>query len=207
VRARGPPGSWITRGSLLAAGLPRVAPQPTYQADIIGEFPLLIRVLRWKITAPIEVSTADLATILGVTARRVAQLVEEKVLVRTARGMFDLGESVRSYMSYREGKLAAKLGAGPLYEAKRRYLEARARNSELDAQRRTGEMVPAAQIEASFAAVATAVRSALLAVPKACAARLGMTKGVVEAEALLREAIQEALSELSLTEVRIDGQA
>jgi phage terminase Nu1 subunit (DNA packaging protein) len=159
-----------------------------------------------KMSGPIEVSTAQLAEAFGVTTRRVAQLVEERVLVRTSRGTFDLGESVRSYLSYRESKLAAKLGGGPLHEAKRRYLEARTRAAELAAEERTGKLVPASQVEASFAAIATAVRSALLSLPKVCAARLGMTKGVVEAEALLRAAVEEALSELSRSKVSIDGQ-
>jgi phage terminase Nu1 subunit (DNA packaging protein) len=157
-----------------------------------------------KTSAPIEASTAQIAAIFGITTRRIAQLVEERVLVRTARGTFDVGEAVRGYMSYREEKLASKLGAGPLHEARRRYLEARTKAAELLAEERTGKLVPASQVEASFAAIATAVRSALLSLPKTLAVRLGMVKGVVEAESLLRNAIEEALRELSLTKVRVE---
>jgi len=158
-----------------------------------------------KTSAP-EVSTSELAAIFGITTRRIAQLVEERVLVRTSRGAFDLGEAVRGYMSYREGKLAVKLGAGPLHEAKRRYLEARTKAAELAADERVGRLVPASQVEASFAAIATAVRSALLSLPKVCAARLSLVQGVVETEKLLRAAIEEALTELSTTKVTVDGQ-
>jgi len=158
-------------------------------------------------SAPIEVSTADLAKVFGISTRRIAQLVEERVLVRTARGMFDLGEAVRSYLSYREQRLAVKLGAGPLHEARRRYLEARTRTAELAAEERVGKLVPADQVEASFAAVVTAVRSHLLAVPAKVAARAGMCKTAVEVKALLQAEIAEALSELALTKVSVNGQA
>jgi phage terminase Nu1 subunit (DNA packaging protein) len=157
-----------------------------------------------KPSAPVELSTAQLADAFGITTRRIAQLVEERVLVRSGRGMFDLGESVRSYMSYREAKLAGKLGAGPLHEAKRRYLEARTKAAEILAEERTGKLVPADQVEASFAAVAGAVRSALLALPKTLAVRIGMVQGVVEAEKLLRAGVEEALSELALTKVQVE---
>jgi phage terminase Nu1 subunit (DNA packaging protein) len=160
-----------------------------------------------KKTSGLEVSTSQFAEAFGITTRRIAQLVEERILVRTSRGTFDLGESVRSYLSYRESKLATKLGAGPLHEAKRRYLEARTKAAELAAEERVGSLVLASQVEASFAAIATAVRSALLSLPRVLAVRLGMVQGVVATEALLREAIEEALTELSATKVTVDGQA
>jgi phage terminase Nu1 subunit (DNA packaging protein) len=157
-----------------------------------------------KPSGPIEVSTAQLAEVFGITTRRIAQLAEERVLVRTARGTFDLGEAVRAYMSYRERNLAVKLGAGPLHEARRRYLEARTKAAEILAAERVGALVPASQVEQSFAAIATAVRSALLSLPKVMAARIGMTKNIVEAEGMLRAAIEEALLELSATKVRVE---
>ena len=157
-----------------------------------------------KKTSGLEVSTSQFAEAFGITTRRIAQLVEERILVRTSRGTFDLGESVRSYLSYRESKLATKLGAGPLHEAKRRYLEARTKAAEILAEERTGKLVPADQVEASFAAVAGAVRSALLALPKTLAVRIGMVQGVVEAEKLLRAGVEEALSELALTKVQVE---
>jgi phage terminase Nu1 subunit (DNA packaging protein) len=155
----------------------------------------------------LEVSTSDLATILGVSSRRVAQLVEEKILIRTARGTFDLGEAVRNYVAYRERRIAARLGAGEMHKARQRYLLARAKNAEIAAEERIGKLVPADQVETSFVAIAGAVRSHLLAIPAKVAARAGMCKTAVEVKALLQAEITEALSELALTKVSIDGQA
>ena len=48
-----------------------------------------------------EVSTADLATVLGVTERRVQQLATTGVLDRLAHGTWNLPHSVQAFIGYR----------------------------------------------------------------------------------------------------------
>lgn len=51
-----------------------------------------------KITAETEVSSAELACVLGITARRVRQLSEDGQLLKSDVGRFKLAESVRRYI-------------------------------------------------------------------------------------------------------------
>lgn len=52
---------------------------------------------------PKQVTTADLAVLLGITAMRVKQLVAEGVVPRAAPGRFDLAEAVQAYIKYKSG--------------------------------------------------------------------------------------------------------
>ena len=48
-----------------------------------------------KIDAEAEVSTTELAAILGVTARRVQQMAQDGTIVPVRRGYFQLGDAVQ----------------------------------------------------------------------------------------------------------------
>jgi phage terminase Nu1 subunit (DNA packaging protein) len=50
---------------------------------------------------PSKISGNDLAKLLGVTPRRVAQLVDEGVLARTGRGTFDAAQAIQAYTRFR----------------------------------------------------------------------------------------------------------
>jgi hypothetical protein len=60
-------------------------------------------------------------------------------------------------------------------------------------------LVPAADIETSWLAVAGAVRSRLLAVPTRTASRIVALKTPAEAQALLRKEINAALAAIAAT--------
>jgi putative ABC transport system substrate-binding protein len=62
---------------------------------------------------PAKCGTDDLATLLGISVRRVTQLVEKKVLLGEARGSFDTCDSVHRFVAHRETVVAKehRLGA------------------------------------------------------------------------------------------------
>ena len=61
---------------------------------------------------PAKCGTDDLAALLGVTVRRVTQLVEKKVLLGEARGSFDTCDSVHRFVAHRETVVAKEHGLG-----------------------------------------------------------------------------------------------
>ena len=55
---------------------------------------------RIKIDAEAEISTTELAAILGVTARRVQQMAQDGTIVPVRRGYFQLGDAVQRYINF-----------------------------------------------------------------------------------------------------------
>lgn len=53
-----------------------------------------------KITPETEVSTSELACVLGITGRRIRQLAEDGVLDKQGQGKLNLPESVQRYIGY-----------------------------------------------------------------------------------------------------------
>ena len=54
-----------------------------------------------KITASTEVTSTSLASVLGVTARRIRQMTEDGVLETVGKGRYNLRDSVAQYMQYK----------------------------------------------------------------------------------------------------------
>ena len=80
-----------------------------------------------------------------------------------------------------------------------RLTKIKADAAEVEARKVAGELVPAADIQAAWLAVAGAVRSRLLAIPTRTAPRLVALKTAGEAQALLRKEINAALAALAAT--------
>lgn len=90
-----------------------------------------------------EVSTEDLAEILGVTARRIQQLAGAGVLRRQSHGEWVLPESVQSFMEHRLQSEIRKANRGVAAGADR-LKEIKARREELKLAREERELVPLA---------------------------------------------------------------
>ncbi len=53
-----------------------------------------------KITPETEVSTSELACVLGITGRRIRQLAEDGQIEKSSQGKFKLADSVQRYNSF-----------------------------------------------------------------------------------------------------------
>jgi phage terminase Nu1 subunit (DNA packaging protein) len=96
----------------------------------------------------------------------------------------------------------AKAGDGTalsLVAERSRLTKIKADNAELEIRRLAGELVPAADIEAAWLAVAGVVRSRLLLIPSKTAARVVALKTPGEAQALLRKELNAALTAIATT--------
>ena len=88
-----------------------------------------------------EVSTADLAEVLGLGERRVQQLANMKVFRRLAHGEWLLPECVQAYIDHKVKSETARLGKASASGADR-LKEVKARREELKLAREERELVP-----------------------------------------------------------------
>ena len=146
------------------------------------------------------VNAATLGLVLGISRSRVVNLAADGVLPRAGRGLFDLPGCVQSYVKHRVS--LAKAGDGTalsLVAERSRLTKIKADNAELEIRKLAGELVPAADIEAAWLAVASIVRSRLLLIPSKTAARVVALKTPGDAQALLRKELNAALTAIAAT--------
>lgn len=55
---------------------------------------------RERVSAEAEVTTTELAAILGITARRVQQMAQDGTIIPARRGYFQLGDAVQRYINF-----------------------------------------------------------------------------------------------------------
>jgi len=144
-----------------------------------------------------KVTTSDLAAILGLTERRIGQLVLKKILRRESLGTFDLADSVQAFIAHRETVVATEHGVGAYGKARADLYRERAKMARLQRQKLEGELIAKVDIIAMNTAIATVVKTRILAIGSKIAPRLVMIPTPAQIESLLRAEHVEALEELS----------
>ena len=138
--------------------------------------------------------------VLGISRAGVSKLNVDGVLPRAGRGLFDLPACVQAYLRHKLVKAkASDVTAQSLVAERSRLTKIKADAAEVEARKLAGELVPAADIETAWLAVAGAVRSRLLAIPTRTAPRIVALKTPAEAQALLRKEINAALAAIAAT--------
>ena len=124
---------------------------------------------------PGVMTEAELAAFLGLASSRIRTLVRDGVMVRIDKGRYDVGASLRNYLTrLRDG---AVKGGGQVPDemkaAKLRQTEAAAQKIEIQNAAARGELLPASAVASEWAGILRTVRAGLLAVPSRVSARLG----------------------------------
>ena len=70
-------------------------------------------------------STEIIANLLNISARRVEQLTQKKIIPKAGRGVYDLGSTVQSYIRYLQGICSGAIKSGEPSELDKRLLEAK----------------------------------------------------------------------------------
>ena len=147
-----------------------------------------------------SVNAAVLGRVLGISRASVANLATDGILPRADRGLFNLPACVQAYLRHKLVKAkAGDVTAHSLMAERSRLTKIKADAAEVEARKLAGELVPAADIETAWLAVAGAVRSRLLAIPTRTAPRVIGLKTPAEAQALLRKEINAALAAIAAT--------
>lgn len=153
-----------------------------------------------KITDETEVSTTELACVLGITGRRIRQLAEDGQLQKIGNGRFRLADSVQAYI-----RLSA---AGPLDEEEkkmektRRLAEVQFKASKASIEKAkaaelSGSMHRAEDVAAMTEDLVYTIRSALMALPGRLAVDVAAVETPAEASEVIRKEVNKIMRELS----------
>lgn len=123
------------------------------------------------------VTEAELADLLGITAGRVRTLTRDGVIRKAAPARYRLREALRGYAGNLRDKVASsgrpiKQEGNDLKAEKLRLAKHQADKIELQNAQLRRELLPAAEVERTWAGVLRDVRAALLAVGTRCGAVL-----------------------------------
>ncbi|EDS13161.1 hypothetical protein [Anaerotruncus colihominis] len=152
------------------------------------------------ITEDTEVSTTELACILGITGRYVRQMAEDGVLSKVDKGRFLLAESVQKYIKY-TAKDAMNEEDIKLDKAKRTaevtLKASKAQVAKLEAEEMKGKMHRAEDVEAMTSDLVYAIRGALIALPGRLAVDVAAVESPAEASEIIRKEVYKVMRELA----------
>lgn len=151
-----------------------------------------------KITDNTEVSTTELASILGVTARRVQQMAQDGTIVAVKRGRFNLAESVQRYIAFISSKdkdISQQDKARQ--DAEVSIKKAKAVIAVMEAQELQGKMHRSEDVESMTEDLIYAIRGMLVALPGRLAVDTAAAETPAEVSEIIRKEIYKIMSELS----------
>ncbi len=153
-----------------------------------------------KITDETEISTTELTTVLGVTARRVQQLAQDGTLPTVRKGRFLLADSVQRFI---------RLSTAVPVDEEDQKLEKTRRKSEvqikaskamiakLEAEELKGLMHRAEDVAAITEDLVYTVRGALMALPGRLAVDVAACNTSAEASTVIRKEVHKVMRELA----------
>ncbi len=144
-----------------------------------------------KSLADVTAGASELADVLGLTPRRLQQLVDEDVAVRKGRGTYAVAETVRRYVKSLRAEVEEKKQVGPLDAARIEKLAVDRARAEVALARERGEVVPIEWAVAEFERQTRPIRAGLQTLPSNLTQRVvGRDPGEV------RDVIQQVVEDL-----------
>ena len=142
------------------------------------------------------VTGSELATLLGLSDRRVQQLVKENVIRKAKRNTFILIDAIQDYVNYQAGKNLGNYSKGENYqEEKARLTKLQADKADLEVESMSANLVPADDVSRHWYQIITDCKNRLLTVPSKAApivaaeTEAGMVQDIIDD--LMREALEE----------------
>ena len=153
-----------------------------------------------KITDEIDVSSTELATVLGVTVRRVQQLAQDGTLPTVKKGRFLLADSVQRFIRFSS--------AAPVDEEDQKLEKTRRRSevqikaskamvAKLEAEELKGIMHRAEDVAAITEDLVYTIRGALMALPGRLAVDVAACETPAEASNVIRREVNKVMRELA----------
>lgn len=135
----------------------------------------------------------ELATWVGLTARRIVQLVEEGVMVKHGRGQYPLKQNILAYISHLQGLAQRTVGKSELSEEKLLTARIERRRRELEYAQQEGSLITVESHKEAMAEALDLVRSNIRNLPGAIAPRLVGVDDARDVQAILAPAVDDAL--------------
>lgn len=153
-----------------------------------------------KITVDTEVSTTELACVLGVTGRRIRQIAEDGDIEKIGKGRFNLRESVQKYIKFllRDTMSDEDLKLEKTKRTADITLKAsKARIAKMEADELQGKMHRAEDVAAMTEDLIYTIRSALNALPGRIAVDVAAVTSPAEAAEIIRKEVHKVMRELA----------
>lgn len=155
---------------------------------------------RGKLGTDTEVSVAELAALLGLSADRIYQLIRGGILQTVKRGRLLLADSLQRYI--------ATINKEPVSDedmklekvkqtAEATLKHSKAKIAKLEAEELEGKMHRSEDVEAMTADLLYAVRGALIALPGRLAVDVAQAQTAAEASEVIRQEVNKVLKEIS----------
>lgn len=154
---------------------------------------------REKLGTDTEVSVAELAALLGLSADRIYQLIRGGILQTVKRGRLLLADSLQRYI--------ATINKEPVSDedmklekvkqtAEATLKHSKAKIAKLEAEELEGKMHRSEDVEAMTADLLYAVRGALIALPGRLAVDVAQAQTAAEASEVIRQEVNKVLKEI-----------
>ena len=155
---------------------------------------------REKVSAEAEVTTTELAAILGITARRVQQMAQDGTVISVRRGYFQLGDAVQRYINFLSKPQVSE--AEQKLETARKQSEAqlklsKAQLAKMEVEELKGRLHRSEDVEAFTEDLIYTIRSALLSLPGRLSVDVAATSSPAEASERIRKEVHAIMRELS----------
>lgn len=148
----------------------------------------------------IEVNADQLAAALGVSVRRISQLYQEGIAIKTKPGRYDLIQTNKNYIeTFKKPEKAQDMKTLELatMAEKLRHEQQKRKKTELQVKQIEKNLLNASAVEKVWGDMATVVRTRLLAIPSKISAQLLMIDEQATAQNILRREISDVLNELA----------
>ncbi|WP_298031643.1 hypothetical protein [uncultured Dysosmobacter sp.] len=153
-----------------------------------------------KITEDTEVNTTELASVLGLSGRRVQQMIQDGTLLTVAKGRLRLADAVQRYIKFISTDPVDEEDAK--IEKGRRKAEATMKASKatiarLEAQELQGKMHRSEDVAAMTEDLIYTIRGALNALPGRLAVDIVTANTPAEASEIIRKEVYKVMRELA----------
>ena len=148
----------------------------------------------------IEVNTEQLAAALGVSVRRISQLYQEGIAIKTKPGRYDLIQTNKNYIeTFKKPEKETDVKKIELATSveKLKHEQAKRKKTELQVKQLEKNLLSAAAVEKVWCDMATVIRTRLMAIPSKISAQLLMIDEQATAQNILRREISDVLNELA----------
>lgn len=152
-----------------------------------------------KLTKDTMVTLPELASLLGVTGRRIQQLVQDGKMSSDGKGKYPLFANVQAFIEEKTKEREEKKSKDEIDRIKSETAikKARATIATMEAQELLGKMHRSEDVQAMTEDLLYAVRNALLALPGRLAVETAAASEPKETSVLIRDEVYQIMGELA----------
>ena len=146
-----------------------------------------------------EIQARYFASMLGLSVERLSQLIKSDVIHKNARGRYTIN-CVTEYVAWIRAKAMSRNSqslVGDANDERARLLKAQADHKEIEVDSLKGNVIDAEIVQEAWSMIVANSKAKLLGIPSKTAHRLIACDNYAQAEELLTEQIEIALSELA----------